>query len=97
MQDDLNPGPFVAMTVKQYKCVGCGVVYSAMPMEWALSNVRYRNELLARSGRPASATISDYLHCRKCGTQTTDFVPAGEGDVPRGTTIRMMVVPGAWD
>lgn len=71
-----------ALGYKKYKCPRCGWVHAAVPLQVARQNP----EVTAR-----------YLRCFRCGESSSSFVPAETGDVPKGSTIQGVYVPGVWD
>jgi DNA-directed RNA polymerase subunit RPC12/RpoP len=82
---------------KAYKCHKCSWVHAAIPASVALEQVRLANAWCASKGEPETEEITRYLRCARCGAPTSEFVPAGQGDAPTGSTIQGVVVPGAWD
>ena len=85
------------LNYKPYKCIRCGWVHSATPLEIAQEQVRTVNAWLAAKGEPESTAISSYMNCFQCGATTDEFVPALPGDAPTGSTTQGIVVPGAFD
>lgn len=85
------------MNYKEYKCTKCGWVHAAIPLVDAEAQVASANAYDASKGQPQTASLARYLHCFRCSTPTTDFVPAEPGDAPSMSTIQGVVVPGVWE
>lgn len=66
---------------KKYNCNKCGWVHAALPLAAVQQQVE----------------AGKYAKCFRCGAPSAGFVPADEGDVPTGSTMQGIYVPGAWD
>lgn len=78
--------------VVEVKCPRCGWVHAAIPLHHAEQTVRDENADRMRAGLKATATVSRYLKCFRCGGDTGSFLPATEGDAPDGCTLEPVVV-----
>lgn len=66
---------------KKYKCSKCGWVDAALPLAAVQQQVE----------------TGKYAQCFRCGAPSSGFVPAEDRDVPMGSTMQGIYVPGAWD
>lgn len=76
----------------EVRCPSCGWVHVAIPLHHAEQSIVDVNVEHARSGIPAVETIERYLRCRRCGTASAGFTPAGPDDAPAGCTLPSVVV-----
>lgn len=74
------------------KCSDCGWVHVAIDEQGARQQVDAVNKYLRCRGELESAALDDYLHCFRCGADTSKFVQANEGDAPPLATIQAVVV-----
>lgn len=90
----ISPHETVAarQVLEEVKCPGCGWVHAAIPLHHAEQTVRDENAERQRAGAEATAAVSRYFRCFRCGGDTRAFVPATEADAPNGCTLQPVVI-----
>jgi hypothetical protein len=78
--------------LEEVKCPRCGWVHVAIPRHHAEQSVRDENAERLRAGAEATAAVSRYFRCFRCGGDTCAFVPATEADAPNGCTLQAVVI-----